>query len=347
MKLELDKHEMYQDLKNYSKQIEDTLAKLKEFSIEKSEIEKIVFCGMGGSAIGGDIVRACFFEEISIPMMINRDYKLPKFVDSKTLVIVCSFSGNTEETLSCFDDARTKNAEILAISSGGELEKKCEENEIPFFKLNYKSSCGQPRVNSGVMLTAVVGILEKLGLINVDAEIWQNIINRIDINSADWGTESEEENLAIDISQDLKDKIPVFHGAGFLSAVVRRLKQDVNETAKQSAFYEEIPESNHNAVVGYEFPEANKQLIMVGFNSSFDNPSNAYRLEILEEIWEKAELEWINIETVGDTKLEQVFHLVQLSMFVSFYLGISNNIDPTPVNIIDFLKTKLAEKIIK
>ncbi|MFA7662930.1 MAG: bifunctional phosphoglucose/phosphomannose isomerase [Patescibacteria group bacterium] len=343
LNLELDKHKMIVDLKNYSQQIKATLADLVKFNPEIGSFENIVFCGMGGSAIGGDLIRACFENEIEIPMLVCRDYVLPRFVDPETLVIVCSFSGNTEETLACLNDAKKLGAKILTISSGGEIEAESLKNKIPFFKLNYQSECDQPRVNSGVMLTTVAVILAKLNLIDLDKNIWERIIENIDGVSADCADENEAENLAFEIAQKLQNKIPVFHGAGFLSTVARRFKQDVNETSKQFAFYEEVPESNHNATVGYEFPEAKKDLIMVSLESSLDYPRNEIRWEILKQIWDKRGLEQLAIMTDFETKLEQVFHLVYLGMWVSYYLGILNKIDPTPVEAIKFLKDGLAK----
>lgn len=345
LNLELDQYNMYDDLKNYSNQIKQTLSDLEKFKSNIEGVEKIVFCGMGGSAIGGDLVKACFEKELKIPMIIRRDYELPEFVDEDTLVVVCSFSGNTEETLQCFESAKSIGAKILTLSSGGKLEKECIENKFSFFKLEYKSECGQPRVNSGVMLTAVAGILSKLNLIKLEKDAWEKIIEQIENNFSDWGikNEDEEANLALIISQALQNKIPVFHGAGFLSTVARRFKQDINETGKQLAFYEEVPESNHNAVVGYEFPKAKSDVVMVEISSELDSPRNSLRWNILEQVWDKRELNWVGIDAQGETRLEQIFFLTQLGMFTAFYLALLNGIDPTSVEIIKFIKDELAK----
>lgn len=340
--LDLDKNKMIEDLKNYPEQIKQTLGDLENIKFKVKKIKNIVFCGMGGSAIGGDLIASAFEDELEIPMIIKRDYELPNFVDKKTLVIVCSFSGNTEETLSCFKLAQERGAQILAISSNGKLEKESSEKNIPFFKINYTSQCGQPRVNSGVMLTAVAGILDKVGLISLDKDIWEIIQTSVINLQKDCLYKSEKDNVALEIASKIQGKIPVFHGAGFLATVARRMKQDINETGKQFAFYEPVPESNHNATVGYQFPQDKSKLIMISLESSLDHQRNKLRWEILQDMWQKHDLESLTLLSESGTKLEQLFYFVYLGMWISFYVGILNGIDPTPVEVIKFLKDELA-----
>ncbi|MEI6221508.1 MAG: bifunctional phosphoglucose/phosphomannose isomerase [bacterium] len=348
VQLKLDTLNMHLDLAHYTDQMTSTLLDIEQWQYTNtiSNIHNIVFCGMGGSAIGADLVRALVADQLSVPMITLRDYSLPNFVNEHSLVFTCSFSGGTEETLACFHEARKRNASIITLSSGGELEKLSTENQIPFFKINYKSHCGQPRVNSGVMITAILGILEKLNLITFSREDINESIKLITDSYTKWNPEltTDTPPLPLQLAEKIKQHIPIVHGSGLTASIALRWKQDISETGKHTTSFETIPECNHNALVGYEFPTPlGDNVFMLALRSSFEHPRNTTRWNIMKEIWQQRNLPFEEVSAQGSSKLSQLFYLVYLGMCTSFYLGLLHNIDPTPVNVISFIKDALAK----
>lgn len=344
---------MLTDLEQFHRQITATLADLAKWNPENlpdaTTITNIVYCGLGGSAIGGDIARGLVEEHLRVPMHIVRDYVLPAFVNEHTLVIACSFSGNTEETLACLAEAQQRKASIITLSGGGTIKDRSTANSIPHFHLSYQSTCGQPRVNAGVMLTTVLGILEKLNLIPSQKAELERIATVLETLNTTWHphntTSSEEkENHPLHLAELCLETIPVFHGSGFLTPLALRCKQDINETGKGFAYAETVPECNHNALVGYQFPPARTNLLQVALRSSFDHPRNSIRFDIMRTLWEKESLPHATLIAQGKNKLEHALYVLYFSMYTAFYLGLLRSVDPTPVEVIKFLKGELANR---
>lgn len=345
MNFSFDQHNMRADLADYPTQISYTLHELENFQLSTFHLKptNIIFCGMGGSAIGGDIVRSLVADQLQIPMLLVRNYTLPKFVNKNSLVIACSFSGNTEETITCFQQAQKLHIPLLGMSSGGTLEKLAKKSKTPFFQLSYQSQCGQPRVNSGVMITAILGILQKLQLITIPTSHFEKATSLVKKCQKQWHAATA--SLPYTLATSLQHTFPLIHGTDFTTPLAFRWKQDFNETGKHCAFWDISPECNHNSVVGYQFPPAlSKYLTMLTLESSYDHPRNKLRWSILKEIWRRRKIEYHAIQALGTTKLEQIFYLTYLAMHTSFYLGLLHQIDPTPVDIIKFVKATLKKK---
>ena len=214
--------------------------------------EAIVICGMGGSAISGDYLYYLLKGNLTVPIIVNRDYNLPFFVTKKSLVICVSYSGNTEETISCFKDALLKSAMLFTVSSGGLLEKLSKGVGIPHIKIREGIP---PRSGLPLIYTALLTILEKLELIeNMDSdiketsEILEKLAKEYNVN------QKTESNLPKNIAYGLYNTIPVFIGHGFLSPIAYRAKCELNENSKLLAISEELPEQNHNGIVAWDNP---------------------------------------------------------------------------------------------
>jgi glucose/mannose-6-phosphate isomerase len=306
------------------------------------DINKIVICGMGGSAIGGDLLRS-LTSELNKPLVfVHRGYDLPAFVDSKTLVIASSYSGNTEETLSAFKQALNTNCKKLAATTGGKLRNLAQEKRVPIFTIDYLS---QPRAALGYSFIPLIALLAKLGFLEDKSAEVEEMAQKLEKL---LGKLAEDIPIALNpakqLAQKLFGKLIVIYGAGILSPVVQRWKGQFNENSKAWAFYETFSELNHNAVVGYEFPkEIKNKIYIVMLRCPSLHPRILARYQITGEILGKAKVAYEIIDSQGENNLTQMMSLVFLGDWVSYYLAMLNQTDPIPVNTIDYLKKRLSE----
>lgn len=307
------------------------------------DVDHLVIVGMGGSAIGGALLQGLVEGMAHVSIDVVRDYVLPSFASgSRTLVVACSYSGNTEETLSCFEEALTKDARTLAITTGGKLADLAHEAGAPVVQFDYRS---QPRAAVGYSFVLLLGTLHKLGLIPSYAEGVAEAAAVMD----EWQEEIAVEtptrhNAAKALATEIAGKLSVVYGAGFLGAVANRWKTQFNENAKSWAFFELLPELNHNAVVGLGIPpvvQTNAGVIML--RSGLDHKRISERWDVTAELLEREGVTAHEVWGRGDRKLAQMLSLIHYGDYVSYYLAMLNEVDPTPVDTIAFLKRRLAE----
>ena len=307
-----------------------------------SDVDKVVILGMGGSAIGGDLVRSLALAEAKIPVIVHRDYGLPSFVDDRTLVIASSYSGNTEETLSGFELTLNTKAKKLVMTTGGTLKELAETNNLPVYKIEYKA---QPRAALGFSFLPTLGVLQKLGFISDKSadvaetvKVLQRLSEKLDEKS------SLASNPAKQLAHRLYGKLSVIYGAGILAEVAHRWKTQINENGKAWAFYEVFPELNHNATVGYPFPpEVVKQVNVVLLRSPLFNERVRLRYEVTCELLDRAGVSYEYIDSLGESPLSQMMTTVMMGDFASYYLAILYKVDPSPVEVISYLKDQLAK----
>ncbi len=316
-----------------------------KFNLPKdyAEVNKIVILGMGGSAIGGSLVSSLTAAEAKLPVIVYRDYILPVYVDSKTLVIASSYSGNTEETLSGFEQALETKAKKLAITTGGKLKTMAEEKGIPIFAINYKAP---PRAALAFSFIPLLCFLQKLGFVrDKSTDLKETIVVLEQLVQKINESVPTPQNAAKQMAGWLCGKIPVIYGAGITAEVAYRWKTQFNENSKACAFHQVFPELNHNAVVGYQFPEELKNKIqVVMLNSTYLNKRTQLRYRITAKLLEQARIGYQMVAANGASALSQMMGLVLLGDYVSYYLAILYQIDPTPVKVIDFLKAELAKE---
>jgi glucose/mannose-6-phosphate isomerase len=307
-----------------------------------AEVDKVVILGMGGSAIGGDLVRTLVEDECRVPVIVHRDYGLPAWVDGRTLVIGSSYSGNTEETLSGFEAALKTKARIIAMTTGGRLQKLAEAAKIPVFKIEY---IAQPRAALGFSFIPTLGVLQKLGLFkDKSADIAETVRLLEDMSSRLDEKSPLGKNPAKGLAQRLHGRLPVIYGAGIASEAAHRWKTQVNENAKAWAFYEVFPELNHNATVGFQFPpEVVRVLRVVMLRSPLFNARVKLRYEVTAELLRQAGVAFEYVDGEGRSALSQMVSLVSIGDYTSYYLAILNRTDPCPVKVIDYLKGRLAK----
>ena len=288
------------------------------------KVDKIVVCGMGGSAVGGDLLRI-YTHNSKIPVFVVRDYKVPNFVDENSLVFAVSYSGNTEETISVYEDALKKKAKIIAITRGGQLGIMAKKVvKIP--------SGLQPRVALGYLFFPVLGVLNNSGIVDVkgkEIEEMFDIISKTD----------EFKTVGERIAKKIGLRTPLIYASELLGAVAYRWKTQFNENSKVAAFHHAFSEMNHNEIAGYQ--NVNKQdFIAIFIRDVQDNERIKKRMDVTKEII-STRVDVEEIFTRGDGLLARMFSAIYYGDFASYYLAIANRIDPTPVTVIENLKRKL------
>lgn len=305
-------------------------------------LQNIILCGMGGSAIGGDLARSLLIDTLPVPMIVCRDYRLPSFAGPASLVIASSYSGNTEETLTAFDQARARGCRLFAMTTGGQLQTIAEREQIPWTLL---PGGLQPRAALGYSFVPLMLFLNRIGLSPFGPASFTALADFLEARAGGYGLSVPSDgNPAKQLALRLYGRIPVIYsGPSITDAVAVRFKGQINENGKMPAYAGQFPECNHNELVGWEVMGAFREYLrVIILRDSEDHQRVTARMEIVKELIEKQEVEVIDIRSEGADRLQRAFSLIHLGDFVSFYLAILNNVDPTPVEAIESLKNELT-----
>lgn len=301
------------------------------------KINNIVVAGMGGSAISADLLKSFLKDELQIPLYVNRDYDLPKYADEKTLVIISSYSGNTEESISCIKIAAKKGCKIIAVSSGGWIKKFADEKNFPCIKLKEGF---QPRFALGVSFFTLLKILQSLELIPVQDEV----IKEITLLWKNKGIEnSSEENIALKHAEELVGFIPLIYSSANFEAIGYRFKCQFNENSKLHAFNNVIPELNHNEIIGWETfheKQINAKLIII-LDEDY-HPQIIKRFELTKELAIKNGVEIIVLKSNEKNIKVRIMDLIFLGDWITYYLAVLRGLDPSEIDYIHELKQRLA-----
>jgi len=342
----LDPGKMYQAIADFPDHIRDAVKIAGAVSLAPNRFENIrniIVCGMGGSAIGGDLARSLLQDRLPVPMYICRNYRLPAYVDARSLVIASSYSGSTEETLAAVKEALVRGCRMLALSTGGRLGEVCRENSIPMAVL---PTGLQPRAALAYSFVPLLSFLHTLELSPYAPEHFTALANFLEKRMADLVVESpSDNNPAKQLAMQLYGRIPVIYsGPDVTDAVATRIKGQICENAKMLAFANQFPEFNHNELVGWKVINPFRDYLrVVMIRDSEDNPRVSARMEAVRELIEKENVNVIDIHSEGSNRLERIISLIQFGDFASFYLAILNKVDPTPVAVIEALKERLAK----
>jgi glucose/mannose-6-phosphate isomerase len=300
----------------------------------------LVVCGMGGSAIGGDLAVAALGDRATRPIATVRGYGLESWTPPDSLVLCASYSGDTEETLACFDAAGAAGTQRVALTTGGKLAEMARAEDVPVIG----APAGmQPRAAA---LYMTVGALECAALCGAAPGLRSEIDTAaalLESLAAEWGPDAAEGSLAKAAARDLQGAVPVVHGAGPTVAVARRWRTQINENAKAAAFWSELPEADHNEICAWERGRDAAPLVGVFLVDPDQHPRVDSRIELTAAEVERAGAPVINVEARGDSRLERVLSLVLLGDLVSVYLAVLEGVDPTPVEPIERLKAALGE----
>ena len=304
-------------------------------------INKVVVTGMGGSALAALLIKSWQESKLNITFEIVRDYKLPNYVDDKTLVIASSYSGNTEETLSCLDEALKKGANIGCVSSGGKLVEIAKNNELPYVVL---PSGIQPRMGVIANLRAILAVLVSYGVVSQsDFDEVKNLGPWLNAESKKWGRDVlTNENQAKQLALLSAGKTAIFYSSTAMGGVAYKWKISWNENAKNVAFWNVLPEFNHNEFMGWTSHPVEKPYVVFDLRSSFDHSKITKRFEISDRVLSGKRPKANVIELQGESVIAQMLWASIFADFVSIYLAILNGVDPSKVELIEKLKQELA-----
>jgi len=332
-----DKHNMEKLLKEFPQQCVNAYSINVPLPKEKN-FNKICFSGMGGSAIGGDILKIFVEKKSSLPFYVHRDYELPNFADEKTLLIVTSYSGNTEETISAYNKGKKNRCIIWVLTSGGKLLNLAEKNSEPFIKI---PSGFPPRCALGYLFFPCFNLLKNLKIISKDISFsfFTKMREKVKIFS------ERKNNLAEKIANKFYNKIPIIYSGNLFYPAILRWKTQIAENSKSFAFINVFPEMNHNEIMAWHFPKNFiDKTIPVFILSSEYNDRIKKRMEFTKKIVSKIHPEILVIETEGNTLIEKIFNLIILGDWISYYLSLLNHIDPTEIPEIELLKKFLQKR---
>lgn len=312
---------------------------------EKRNYQSIVICGLGGSAIGADLVAAYVASTISIPVIVHRDYGLPAFAKGKDVLVICSsHSGNTEETLDSFSHAIANECAVVVISTGGELAKRAGEKNIPVWRFSHN---GQPRAAVGFSFGLLLSFIYRMNLIPNPEQ---------DVLEAIEAMKTSQEHLKADVpaannpakryAGQLMGRWVTVVGAGALAPVARRWKGQINEVAKAAANFEFIPEANHNTLAGTINPQQtlNAHTMTLFLRAASDNRRNRLRSDLMRQTFMLEGLNTDFVDARGKSALAQMWTLILFGDYMAYYLAMGYGVDPTPVEALVRFKEEMAKK---
>jgi len=342
---EVDKANMLDELAQYPEQIKKALEIAEKAEIERFfKIDNVVITGMGASAISGDIISSLFRDKIEIPLFVNREYDLPKWVKKDTLTIFVSYSGNTEETLSSFKIAHQKKCKIIGISSGGKLQEMCRVRGVTHIQI---PSGFQPRAATMFILFPLIVILKRMSILknDIQSDIDETIVLAQDFVDMNKKSIPIENNLSKQLAEKIYGTIPQVYGWGLYSPISTRWRQQFNENSKLIARADIVSESNHNDIVGWSInSEVSKNFSCILFRDK--NEESIYmstRLNFMKTLFDDTAANVFEIHAKGKSRLAKMMYIMYLGDFASCYIAILRKIDPSPVDIIMELKKRLAE----
>lgn len=329
----------FEVLKNSYQQIQYSWSH--DINVEKVKVEKIsniIVTGLGGSAIGGELLLNFLREELKVPYLVNRNYELPAFAGENTLVIASSYSGNTEETISALKEAISRKAQVICLTTGGEVEKICKNEGIPYFTLQKGF---QPRYALWGNFFALLKIVEKLKLVPSQDKIVLSIIELLKSKGEEF---LKEGNYPLQVAESMNGYIPVIYSVSdYTSSVGTRFKGQINENSKLHSFSNQFPEMNHNEIIGWEtISEKQLKCKAVFFYDEAYNSRVKKRFEIVSELIKQTGTEIITLKSSQPEFKLRLMELIFLGDFISYYLAVIRGFDPTSIKNINYLKESLA-----
>ncbi|HUB75151.1 MAG TPA: bifunctional phosphoglucose/phosphomannose isomerase [Solirubrobacteraceae bacterium] len=301
----------------------------------------LVVAGMGGSAIGGALARAALGDHASRPIFVTRAYGLPTWTTPDTMVLLASYSGETEETLACYESAGALGAKRTVVTTGGRLAEMARADGVPVIPL---PGGFQPRAAVAYMMVAALEVAALCG-------VGPRLTSEIDVAAAhseqlvaEWGPDAPEDSLAKELARGLYGTIPVIAGAGLTTPIAYRWKTQINENAKLPCFWHELPELDHNEICGWEGAREVGRFSAVFLDDSDVHPRLKERIELTERLIAEHAVARYRLQTRGQSSVERVVSLVLLGDLVSIYLAALRGVDPGRVQLIDELKTALAKR---
>jgi glucose/mannose-6-phosphate isomerase len=342
----IDKSDMLSFCVDAPKHYEKAAKLAKAVSISYPKPKTIIVGGMGGSAIGGELLKDWARDKIAVPIEVCREYSLPAYADKNTLVFIVSYSGETEESLSVFLDAIKRKCMIICISSGGVLHDFSEKLNVPHLRV---PSGMAPRATLPYLFAPLPILLEKIGLVSdVTSEILETVKILRHVSDSNSPEKPLNNNFSKRLASNICGTVPAVYGFGIYRAVALRLKTQFNENSKVPAKWEFFPELNHNEIVGWEaVKEFAKYFSIILIRDDDEPEAMRQRIQATKELICKESVKVFEIQSFGKSKLAKMSSVICIGDFTSVYLAIMRGIDPTPVKTIDLLKKKVKQSGVK
>jgi len=317
---------------------------MKEDLPEWKDLQQIVVAGMGGSAIGADLLAVYCASLSPMPVTVHRDYGLPLFArGSDTLVICSSHSGNTEETLDAFEAARKSDCRVVVVSTGGELAKRAKEDNIPVWTFDHT---GQPRAAVGFSFGLLLALFQRLGFIPEQKDALDEALEAMKKSQQHLRSDIPAvKNPAKRYAGQLMGRWVTIMGSGLLTAVARRWKTQINEIAKAGANFEFLPEADHNTLAGTMNPEEvlNPHTMTLFLRAPSDHPRNRLRSDLTRKAFMLEGMNTDYIDARGNTPLAHMWTLILFGDYMAYYLAMGYGVDPTPIKALVDFKQAMAE----
>ncbi len=322
---DVDKENMYHLLRELSNQARDALLLGNSITIKRPK--RIFFAGMGGSGVAGELVKL-LLNKSPIEVHVVRDYFLPGFASEGDLLFVISYSGNTEETLSCYKNGRKRNLSIITLSSGGKLEEISKKNKTEHIKV--KSGI-PPRLSTPSLFFPILNVLRRNGIIKISEKEIDNVVAALEI---DYSANAKE------IMEKIKGRIPLIYASPRFSLAAMKWKTDINENSKSHAFFNIYSEWNHNEINAYDNLKGKFYVIILRDEEEYSRINK--RIRVTKSIIKSKGVPVMEINIKGESYLVKLFSIISLGLWVSYFLAIEYGTDPTPVPIIEKLKGDLG-----
>jgi glucose/mannose-6-phosphate isomerase len=334
----LDPENVYQSIQYLPKQIEQVIEDFKQISFPETykAADSIVISGMGGSIYNYYVMTSLFLKSLTKPVTMINGYEMPSYVDNKTLFIGSSYSGSTEETIATTEETMKKGALVTAVTAGGKLVEAVKTGSLPYYQFNPQfNPCKQPRVGLGYTIFGPAMLLYTLGLLHLDLNQVKEAIESLKNKDQELQTKAEE------MISLLKDKIIIFVASEHLASNAHISRNQINETAKAFAEYHLIPELNHHLMEGLKYPE-DKKMIFVFYTSKNYSVRTQKRYDVTKDVLTQQGFEYTDISFETSNPIEEFLLYLQLGSYLSFFLGIDNNVNPSLIPWVDYFKKQMA-----
>ncbi len=332
----LDPKNVYGSTEMLASQCEQVFEDVNKLPLPTLEPANIVICGMGGSSYGGHVLKALFSDSMKVPVTVVNDYHLPAFANSSTLVFLTSYSGTTEETLSCAKEAVERNCAIAGLTSGGELETFLKNGNYPHYIFGPKfNPSGQPRLGTGYIAFGTLAVFGKMGLVELPETEVRDAINLLKTETDNIKSEAKR------MAPLLQNKIPLIIAAEFLEGNAHIARNQMNETAKSFSDFAVLPELNHHLMEGLKYPT--KDIVALFFNSALYSEKIQKRVSLTKDVIEKNGLSVLEYDIKGDSKLAQMLNVLSFGGYLSLFLSLLYKEDPSLIPWVDYFKDQLKK----
>ncbi len=309
-------------------------------------LPKIAVFGMGGSALGADVIQHLYSDSLSASVTIVNDYRAPGLVGPDTLAILSSYSGTTEEVLAASERVLASGAKVIGMSVGKELAALAEQHSFPFYRFDPTfNPCGQPRIAVGYSVIGQMAFLSRLGYLPLEEpEVLEVVAFLRTLVAEQYGPSvAEASNAAKRVARLLVEKMPALVASEHLVGTMHVGRNQLHENAKHFAVMLPLPEMNHHAMEGLEFPGFAHETLFLLFRSALYGARNQKRYDVLATILKKQGIVHEDVAVPGSTRLQQAFAMMLFSGYTSFYVAMLHGIDPSPIPWVDLFKKELAQ----